>query len=75
MAKAIPEGISSGLAGLLTEMQERLASLERVRPNVAVGDYRITTSSTGQLIAEHVSSGTVQVLMENPVPRHSGTTQ
>lgn len=67
MAKAIPEGISAGLAGLLTEMQSRLDGLERVRPNLSVGSYRITEGTKGELIVQHVPSGKFVVLMDKPV--------
>lgn len=66
MAKTIPEGISAGLAGLLTELQARLDALERVRPNLSVGGYRIAEGTKGELIVQHTASGTTVVLMQNP---------
>lgn len=53
------------LAVLLADIQRRLRRLETPQL-LAVADYRIYQNGAGELVAQHVPSGTVAVILTPP---------
>lgn len=67
MATVTSPGRQGGMQALLADIMRRLKRLEN--PTLlTTGQYRIYQDATGNLVAEHVPTGEIQVLMAKPEP-------